>query len=163
MDRWTIAELTDRVAERLRGHEAPVSGRVRAVPDQRTIRYYTTLGLLDRPVEMRGRTALYDRRHLVQLIAIKRLQGEGKSLAEIQATLAGAGRRELERIAAIGPAKPEDQKKIAAAARESFWLEPPSRAPAPEPESAPAPAPESALCRPARAGGGAQLPVLQPV
>jgi DNA-binding transcriptional MerR regulator len=62
----------------------PKNGQVRAVPDERTIRYYATLGLLDRPLAMRGRTALYGPRHLAQVVAIKRLQSAGRSLAEIQ-------------------------------------------------------------------------------
>ncbi len=80
---WTIAELTERVGRALGRDDAPDSGRIRAVPDERAVRYYTTLGLLDRPA-MRGRTALYGPRHLAQLIAIKRMQGRGKSLAAIQ-------------------------------------------------------------------------------
>ncbi len=54
-----------------------------------TIRYYTTLGLIDRALEMRGRTALYGPRHLLQLVAIKKLQAKGQALAEVQRTLAG--------------------------------------------------------------------------
>src|SRR5260370_2104713 len=81
---WTIGELTDRVAAALAGNFAGVaSGRVRDVPDLRTIRYYTTLGLLDRAAEMRGRTALYGRRHLLQLVAIKPLQARGLRLAGV--------------------------------------------------------------------------------
>src|SRR5262249_33767362 len=79
---WTIDDLSARVAEALSAGYAGVrSGRVRNVPDCRTIRYYTTLGLLDRPAVMRGRTALYGPRHLLQLVAIKRLQAQGLSLA----------------------------------------------------------------------------------
>ena len=53
---WTIDELGERVAEALLGpgYEGVPSGRVRDVPDLRTIRYYTTVGLLDRPAAMRG-------------------------------------------------------------------------------------------------------------
>lgn len=83
---WTIAELTERCAAALADRDAPDSGRVRAVPDERAIRYYTTLGLLDRPT-LRGRTALYGPRHLAQLVAIKREQARGATLAEIQRTL----------------------------------------------------------------------------
>jgi DNA-binding transcriptional MerR regulator len=99
---WTLAELTDRVAEALAvGYRGQRSGRVRDVPDQRAIRWYTTLGLVDRPAAMRGRTALYGRRHLLQLVAIKRLQAEGRSLAEVQVELAAAGDERLERIARL--------------------------------------------------------------
>tara|TARA_R110002072_G_scaffold16192_3_gene63639 strand:+ start:123 stop:881 length:759 start_codon:yes stop_codon:yes gene_type:complete len=99
---WTLDQLGSHVARALsEGYEPAESGRVRAVPDRRTIRYYTTLGLVDRPSEMRGRTAYYGRRHLLQLVAIKRLQGEGQSLAEVQAHIAGLDDRSLEEIAAV--------------------------------------------------------------
>jgi hypothetical protein len=71
---WTIRELAAEVAAQLERYDAADNGQVRAVPDERSIRYYTTLGLIDRPAAMRGRTALYGRRHLAQLVAIKRLQ-----------------------------------------------------------------------------------------
>lgn len=89
---WTIGELALAVQQALTTAAYPgqKSARVREVPDRRTIRYYTTIGLLDKPVEMRGRTAYYGRRHLLQLVAIKRLQAQGKSLVEIQAELTGA-------------------------------------------------------------------------
>src|SRR5881392_2255064 len=97
---WTIDELGTRAALALSvDYAGPPNGRVREVPDRRTIRYYTTLGLLDRPAEMRGRTALYGRRHLLQLVAIKRLQARGLSLAEVQVELAAASDERLERIA----------------------------------------------------------------
>jgi len=104
---WTLADLTDRVAAALAvGYHGQRSGRVRDVPDQRAIRWYTTLGLVDRPAAMRGRTALYGRRHLLQLVAIKRLQAEGRSLAEIQVELAAAGDERLERIARLPATAP---------------------------------------------------------
>src|SRR5580700_7840241 len=87
---WTLDELCDRVERALAvDYAGQASGRVRDVPDRRTIRYYMTLGLIDRPAEMRGRTALYGRRHLLQLVAIKRLQARGLSLSELQQQLLG--------------------------------------------------------------------------
>ena len=87
---WTISELGAQVALALSvDYQGPPNGRVRGVPDLRTIRYYTTLGLLDRAADMRGRTALYGRKHLLQLVAIKRLQARGLGLAEIQQQLVG--------------------------------------------------------------------------
>jgi hypothetical protein len=117
---WTLAELVERVAGALSsGYDGQVNRRVTEVPDIRAIRYYTTLGLLDRPAEMRGRTALYGPRHLWQLVAIKRLQADGRSLAEIQQELTAAPDAALRRLAAI----PDEQ----------FWRRPP--APPPEPAS----------------------------
>ena len=89
--------------------EAPASGRVRPVPDERTIRYYTTLGLIDRPAQMRGRTALYGRRHLWQLVAIKRLQAKGLTLAEVQSRVVGQTDAALRKLAEM----PADHQQTA--------------------------------------------------
>lgn len=61
----------------------------------RVIRYYTTLGLLDRALERRGKYMLYGARHLFQLLAIKKLQSQGLSLAQVQARLLGANDQEM--------------------------------------------------------------------
>jgi DNA-binding transcriptional MerR regulator len=101
-DLWTIDELSAEVADALVvDYAGPPSGRVREVPDRRTIRWYTTIGLLDRPVAMRSRTALYGRRHLLQLVAIKRMQADGASLAAVQQELYGATDATLSRIARL--------------------------------------------------------------
>ncbi|MGH7552322.1 MAG: MerR family transcriptional regulator, partial [Longimicrobiales bacterium] len=138
---WTIEELAERVADVLASAvpdgdaEVPLqsNGRVREVPDARTIRWYQTTGLVDRPAASRGRTALYGRRHLAQIVAIKRLQAEGRSLAEIQGLLAGIGDGALERLAALPEADRGDAlaRSVAdrAAIRPQFWM----RASEPEP------------------------------
>lgn len=71
--------------------------RVSAIPDARTIRYYTSLGLLDRPV-IEGRQGKYAKRHLLQLVAVKALQSISLPLAEIQARLYGLTDDELEGV-----------------------------------------------------------------
>jgi DNA-binding transcriptional MerR regulator len=97
---WTLDELAARVAAELAvDYPGAPSGRVRDVPDRRAIRWYTTIGLVDRPLGMRGRTALYGPRHVLQLVAVKRRQAAGRTLAEIQAELAGATDRTLRAIA----------------------------------------------------------------
>jgi DNA-binding transcriptional MerR regulator len=125
---WTIDELGERVAEALLGpgYWGVPSGRVRDVPDLRTIRYYTTVGLLDRPAAMRGRTALYGERHLLQLVAIKRLQAQGLTLAAVQERVVGLSNKGLRRLAAAeGTAARGDVSSALAAASgerdESFW------------------------------------------
>jgi DNA-binding transcriptional MerR regulator len=139
-DWWTLDELSARVALALAvDYAGQPSGRVRDVPDRRTIRYYTTLGLVDRPGAMRGRTALYGRRHLLQLVAIKRLQTQGLALAEIQARLLGRTDSDLAEVARL-PAEselaappPESPAEAGEERREAFWKEPP------EPPANPAP------------------------
>lgn len=104
---WTIGELAERAAAALGADgAAQVSGRVRDLPNARLIRWYTTIGLVDPPLGRRGRTALYGPRHLLQLVAVKRRQAEGRSIAEIQLELAAAPDETLARIAALpaGPA-----------------------------------------------------------
>jgi DNA-binding transcriptional MerR regulator len=165
---WTLDELADRVGSALAtGYQGQSSGRVRDVPDRRAIRYYTTLGLVDRPVAMRGRTALYGPRHLLQLVAIKRLQADGLTLAQVQAELAGAGDTRLAGLARLpaGPGEPARDGGLTggpalsaaarpptpipasprAAGRPRFWRQAPAQvlaaAPAPMAAAAPAAAP----------------------
>jgi DNA-binding transcriptional MerR regulator len=116
MELWTLGELTDRVGAALADYPGQVNGRVRAVPDQRAIRWYTTIGLIDRPTEMRGRTALYSHRHLLQLVAVKRRQSQGHTLAEIQTELTGATNEALHPIAALPSASSEGDLSAAAPA-----------------------------------------------
>jgi DNA-binding transcriptional MerR regulator len=105
---WTLDELTERVGAALSvGYRGQPSGRVRDLPDRRAIRWYTTIGLVDRPVAIRGRTAMYGPRHLLQLVAIKRLQAQGRSLVAIQAELAGASDTRLAQVAQLpAPTRP---------------------------------------------------------
>jgi DNA-binding transcriptional MerR regulator len=86
------------------------------------VRLYTTLGLLDRPV-IKGRTGYYGLRHLRQLVAIKRLQAEGKSLAEIQNRLLGISDEELEQIASLPDAYEVilDGTNLASRRQTKFW------------------------------------------
>jgi DNA-binding transcriptional MerR regulator len=99
---WTLDQLVARVADALAadGVRAP-NGRVREVPDARALRWYATIGLLDRPSAFRGRTALYGPRHLLQAVAVKRRQAEGMALAQIQAELSGATDAMLHRVAQL--------------------------------------------------------------
>jgi DNA-binding transcriptional MerR regulator len=100
--RWTLDELAERVDMALAvDYHGQPSGRVRAVPDRRAIRWYTTIGLIDRPVAHRGRTALYGPRHLLQLVAVKRLQAKGLPLVAIQQELAGTTDSQLARVARL--------------------------------------------------------------
>ena len=145
--RWTLDELAERVDTALAvDYSGPPSGRVRAVPDRRAIRWYTTIGLVDRPVAHRGRTALYGPRHLLQLVAVKRLQAKGLPLVAIQQELAGATDPQLARVArlpsgaeapetavvssggaAAAPRMPAGRPWEASRARRaSFWREPPA-------------------------------------
>lgn len=130
---WTLAELSAQVDLALAvDYPGQANGRVREVPDIRTIRYYTTLGLLDRPAQMRGRTALYGERHLLQLVAIKRLQAKGLSLAEIQPRVVGQTDTVLRRLAQLPAHRPQvertetTEEKADDRRRAAFWGETPA-------------------------------------
>ncbi len=124
---WTIGELAAQAAATLSTVEVDQSsGRVSEVPSTRTIRYYSTHGLIDRPADHRGRTALYGRRHLLQLVAIKQLQARGVPLTEIQSSLAGVDDEELARLAAVDQAAAgskggEPHPAAPRTERENFW------------------------------------------
>jgi DNA-binding transcriptional MerR regulator len=85
--------------------------RVSAFPDERTIRYYRSLDLLDRPLRQRGRDGVYGYRHLLQAVTVKLLQAEGRSLAQIQRALTGLSTGRLEALVAdalaLGPRVPD--------------------------------------------------------
>lgn len=123
---WTLPELVEQVAERIAALPPPRNGQVRAVPDERTVRYYGTIGLLDRPLAMRGRTALYGARHLAQVVAIKRLQSSNKSLSEIQELWPTLDDPTLARMS--GVTLPVLAKR---ATRNEFWRAAPPAAAAP--------------------------------
>jgi DNA-binding transcriptional MerR regulator len=123
VDDWPIAELVTYVEQCVAEMPQSKNGQVRAVPDERTVRYYGTIGLLDKPIAMRGRTALYGRKHVAQILAIKRLQADGRSLAEIQAVWAQLDDVTLSRMSGV-------QFPPRAKARKEFWKdEPASSAP----------------------------------
>lgn len=149
---WTLEELSGKVAELLdsAAYAAP-NGRVQEVPDARTIRWYSTIGLVDRPV-MRGRTAVYGPRHLLQLVAVKRRQAQGRKIAQIQAELADAPDDVLLGIAELpeGLDLPVERPAPQAPARR-FWAEPPGEFAGPTP-----PAPPNLLTG-VPLGGGAVL------
>ncbi len=113
---WTLDELTSRVTAALAhqyrsGAVDQRNGQVTEVPNGRTIRYYATIGLLDRPYTS-GRTVRYGRRHLLQLVAIKRLQAQGLPLADVQQRLQALDAQALEELAAL----PADDELAALAA-----------------------------------------------
>jgi DNA-binding transcriptional MerR regulator len=157
---WTIVELAELAAEALATSGTPdtdasattgperANGRVRDVPNERLIRWYGTVGLVDPPLSRRGRVARYGRRHLLQLVAVKRRQAEGGSLAEIQAELAGLTDEGLAAIAGVASPGPAPDKRgssgpaagvtaPAAAEPGRFWARQPQQPVAEAPASGP--------------------------
>lgn len=132
-----MEQLVERVSAALAAeYPGAPNGRVREVPDRRSIRWYTTIGLVDRPLGTRGRTVFYGPRHLLQLVAIKRRQAAGLTLAEIQAELSGASEDTLAEAARVpGDLLATDTPHDDSPARPLFWKASPA-APAETPATA---------------------------
>ncbi|MHA7702382.1 MerR family transcriptional regulator [Mycobacterium sp. ML1] len=101
MELLTLPEFAAAAAHAVQASgAAPDNRQAKAVPAERMVRYYTSRGLLPRPGN-RGRALIYGRTHLVRLVAIKRLQGQGLSLDEISERLAAMSAAQAEELAAI--------------------------------------------------------------
>ena len=85
----------------------PINAAACAYPNERTVRFYVTRGLVT-PPDGRGTAATYSYRHLLQVLAIKLRQMEGATLATITKELAELTGDVLERRVAssLGPGVP---------------------------------------------------------
>jgi DNA-binding transcriptional MerR regulator len=94
-----VAELAGEVA-RILGESglAQERGTVSEVPDERTIRYYLTEGLLSPAEDKQGTASVFSHRHLLQLLVVKKLQSEHLPIRKIRDLVAGRTERELERL-----------------------------------------------------------------
>jgi len=105
---WSLRELSALAGALLAASKIyPVNAAARALPSERTIRFYVSRGLVT-PPEGRGTSAIYVYRHLLQILAIKLRQMEGATLETIRHELSGLAGDVVERrvAAALGPALP---------------------------------------------------------
>ncbi len=78
-----LVEAADALLREVKQTRYAVSER----PDVRTVRYYTTRGLLPKPLSYDGGRARYGYAHLVRLLAIKRMQAEHFTLEQVARAL----------------------------------------------------------------------------
>jgi len=71
-------------------------GTVTSVPDERTIRYYMTEGLIQTPGERQGTASVFGYLNLLQLLTVKKLQAEHLPIRKIRELVAGKSEQELE-------------------------------------------------------------------
>ena len=99
-DSWTgtLDELAE-LSNALLPHYLPLdrSSRTGDEVNPRLIRHYTTQGLLDPPLR-EGRGARYSRRHLLQLLTLRRLMTGGHSAQALQSLLKSQSDPELEAL-----------------------------------------------------------------
>jgi DNA-binding transcriptional MerR regulator len=99
---------------------APVqpSDRVTETLSERTLRYYISQGLVDRPSGKEGVSALYGYRHLLQLLALKRLQASYLPVKKIREIVPESTNDELRAIV-LGGGTTETSSLSATSTRDS--------------------------------------------
>ncbi|HWP37986.1 MAG TPA: MerR family transcriptional regulator [Gemmatimonadales bacterium] len=105
---WSLRDLATLAAAMLASSGVrPVNAAAQPRPNERTIRFYVTRGLVA-PPDGRGTAATYSYRHLLQVLTIKLRQMEGATLATIAKELSEHTGDVLERrvAAALGAALP---------------------------------------------------------
>jgi DNA-binding transcriptional MerR regulator len=94
-----VAELADEAAKILaESGLAQERGTVSEVPDERTVRYYLTEGLVSPAEDKQGTASVFGYRHLLQLLVVKKLQSEHLPIRKIRDLVDGRTERELERL-----------------------------------------------------------------
>lgn len=128
-----VAELAGEAARILtESGLAQERGTVTEVPDERTIRYYLTEGLISPAEDKQGTASVFGYRHLLQLLVVKKLQSQHLPIRKIRDLVDGRTERELERLlGAEGGAAVKNEALS--------YLEKLLTKPAPAPQSPPAP------------------------
>src|SRR5215203_553713 len=107
-------------------------GTVTSVPDERTIRYYMSEGLIQTPEEKQGTASVFEYRQLLQLVTVKKLQAEHFPIRKIRELVAGKSEQELETL--LGVAGTSTKKTRETEARQYLesllTLAPPTASPA---------------------------------
>ena len=118
---YSVGQLSEAVNQWCRQHDiAPLDSRSGAEVSVRSIRYYQSLGLVDRPVSADGRG--FVDKHRLQLIAIRLLQAKGLPLAHIHSLLYGRSEQELREVERRGLKELERFKPVVAnAIAEKDW------------------------------------------
>jgi DNA-binding transcriptional MerR regulator len=97
---WNLRDLAAVVGAVLEASAVtPINAAARAMPSERTIRFYVTRGLVS-PPEGRGTAATYSYRHFLQVLHIKLRQMEGATLGGLEKEMQELTGDVLERKAA---------------------------------------------------------------
>jgi len=115
-------------------------GTVTSVPDERTIRYYMTEGLIQTPGERQGTASVFGYLNLLQLLTVKKLQAEHLPIRKIRELVAGKSEQELEIM--LGVRSTGGRKTEASQYLETLLASAPSRPPS-QPLAAAAAPPQS--------------------
>lgn len=120
-----VAELARAATSVLsKGDSNQEKGTVTEYPDERTVRFYLSEGLIPSPSERRGTSTVFGYAHLLALLTIKKLQTEHLPIRKIREIIAGKSERELEKILGVNGAAREKSKNKAQEYLESLLLQP---------------------------------------
>ncbi|HAM72521.1 MAG TPA: hypothetical protein DCM86_12840 [Verrucomicrobiales bacterium] len=126
LDGVSLRELADQVNAWCARHGVvPVNGQAGEVLNERSLRYYRTLGLIDPPSVGGGKG--YGEKHRLQLMGIRMLQAEGLPLSRIRSLLYGRGiedLRQMERLALAERQATRGQGMVPATGGESWAVLP---------------------------------------
>ncbi len=99
---YGTAELADVAASILRRVGATQErGTVTEIPEERTVRYYLSEGLIPEADDKQGLKSVFGFRHLLAILVIKQLQSEHLPIRKIREIIGDMTQRELERL--LGP------------------------------------------------------------
>jgi DNA-binding transcriptional MerR regulator len=130
-----VAELAGEAARILtESGLAQERGTVSEVPDERTIRYYLTEGLVPPAEDKQGTASVFGYRHLLQLLVVKKLQSQHLPIRQIRNLVDGRTERELERL--LGTDGGAAVKNEAMSYLEKLLIKPPTAPPGPPPPQA---------------------------
>jgi DNA-binding transcriptional MerR regulator len=76
-------------------------GTVSLVPDERTIRYYLAEGLIQPADEKQGTASVFSYKHLLQLVAVKKLQAEHLPIRKIRELVTDKDEQQLENLLGV--------------------------------------------------------------
>jgi DNA-binding transcriptional MerR regulator len=124
-----VAELAKAATTVLsKGDSNQEKGTVTEYPDERTVRFYLSEGLIPAPNEKKGTSTVFGYEHLLALLTIKKLQTEHLPIRKIREIINGKSEKELEKILGVNDAADEKSKNQAQEYLESLLLKPNSRA-----------------------------------
>jgi DNA-binding transcriptional MerR regulator len=140
-----VAGLAEAAARILAESGAAPQGRgtVTELPDERTVRYYLAEGLIPPAEEKQGTASVFEFRHLLRLLVVKKLQAEGLPIRAIRELVTGKTERQLERLLGTEQGQATGSSATRGEALnylESLLRKSPS---APLPSSTPAPPPQA--------------------
>lgn len=94
-----VRELAEAAEKLLRSSgTSQEKGTVAEYPNERTVRYYITEGLLDQAIKRKGVTSVFGYEHLLTLLVIKKLQADGVPIKVIKDLISNKSIDELEKL-----------------------------------------------------------------